>query len=575
MTRLSRHIPLALALTYFLVVATVFLARPGFSSEEAVTALTVEDYLLGLAGRAPPGVERTWLPPNLNSLEGSTLPAVLSVAMGIFGGSVFVFRFVHVLFSLGTLLCVHAVVRRWFDSTAAAVTVGLLAVSSSFLRATRFGDQRDEVLQIFLFWLGLWFFTKFADRKLVRYLLLGALTWGVAFNAKIMAAGYFAGVLVAAPLIAGPAWRLLREVGLLRTVIPAVLAFLVGAAPYLTARLLDFGETAELTRFTLTGSTDSWDNTSLLSNLGHSAGAVLDLLQGQLTADLLVTRFNPYFPFLAAAALLGLALIYATTRPRRGLRAVLFLGVTYAVLLVTTNLHPAKHADPFYVLMLHPLAEVLVGVFASFLIVLIPRRVVGWILAAALVVPTLVAEVVVSADYLHQIRAGRIVGEYDPLIYDVHEALEADETVEVYSLTQFMVYNLYYLSDREMALPIAGGWPKSTKDDKWTAHHWTGDEGVHTQAAVFALHFDQTDAERRDRTRVVVQRSHIPGDEQIWLDEYLALGEEMRARDHRLRLRHEFADDTDPIWYATYEIVPIGSAAPVDGGEVVEPVAHE
>lgn len=573
--RLARHLPLALSVAYFLAVATLFLARPGFSSEEAVTALTVEDYLLGLAGKAPAGVQRTWLPPELNSLEGSTLPAVLSLAMGIFGGSVFVFRFVHVLFSLGTLLCVHAVVRRWFDATAAAVAVGLLAVSSSFIRATRFGDQRDEVLQIFLFWLGLWLFMKFADRRLCWYLYLGAFVWGLALNAKIMAAGYFAGVLVAAPLFAGPAWRTLRAAGLSRTIAPTAAAFFAGAAPYLIARVLDFGETAELTRFTLGGSTDSWDNTSLIANLGQSLLTVIDLLQGQLTADLLVTRFNPYFPFLAAVAVVGLVVIYATTRSRRGLRAVLFLLVTYAVLLATTNLHPAKHGDPFYVLMLHPLAEVLVGAFASFLVLLIPRKPAAWLLVGALIVPTAVAEVVVGADYLHQIRHGRIVGEYDPLVYEVLEALEEDETQEVYSLTQFLIYNLYYLSDREIALPVNGDWPKAARGEEWVAYHWAGSETMQTQAAAFARHYDATAPEDRARVRVLVHRCHEPGQEQVWLDEYKALRAELRARDHRMRLRHEFDDGTDSTWYAVYEIVPIGSAAAVDGGQVVEPVAHQ
>lgn len=555
MHRFTHKQPLILVTVYFLLVCTLFLGRPGFSSEEAYTALTVEDYLLGFSGQPVEGVGRVWLPPNLNTLEGSTLPAVLAVFMGIFGGSVFVFRFVHVLFSLGTLLCVHGVLRRWFGARAAMISVVLLAVNTTFIRATRFGDQRDEVLQIFLFWLGLWLFQRFAARGLVRYLYAGAFVWGVALNAKIMAVGYFAGVAVASPFLAVAAWRALREARWWRTLVPTALAFALGSAPYIHARVLDFGETSRIATDTLMGESVAWSNTAFLANTGQSLGFVLDLLRGQMGADLLWTRFNPYHPFLVMLAVVGLIALYPRWRRKGWGCRLMFLAVCYTVLLATTNLHPSRSADPYYVIMLLPLAEVVVGVFVSALIDAVPRRGLAVALAVALVAPTVVAEVVVGADYLHQIRTGRITGEYDPVVYEVFEELQRQDPAEVYSFTQFLGYNLYYLGDRRFQLPVSAQWPKRVAGDKWAGDAWVGSEGQIQQSAAFLHRFEHTPPGERGRIRILVQRSHDPDADGRWQGEFSSFTAQLVERGYRPEIGRTFDNPWSPISYGLYTLV--------------------
>ncbi len=556
----------ATAVAVFAAAALVHLDAPGLSNEEAVTALVVEDYLARIRGDAPIRGPADLLPPSLNPFEGSTLPALLTAVQIVFGRSVFVFRALHPVLAICTLLVVYVTVRTAFGRPHAVFSVVLLACSTTLLRAARFGDQRDELLQILLFWLGLMLLQRFGDRGRLGWLAAAGLVWGLALNAKILAVGYLGGAAVAALVLRTRLLPLARaaDVGWVRSALCIGAAFAAGAAPYVAPLLLRPARLGGLAGpLLVTGPAHGgWDNRDLLANAWTRAGHVADLLASEVAADLVPTPSNPWFPWLVIAALLGLTALGLRGRlSARAASCLLFIGITHGVLVLTMMVSPSGHGDAFYVLALLPVPQLAVGLAAGELATARPRRHVGTAVAVALLVPALALEVRIGATYLRAIRDGTIGGEYSPAVYRVAEELDRLETRRLYSLSEFMAYNLVYLSEGRVSLPVTAPWPKPVGGDEGNPDP-AADAEVHSTAMLHHADFLALTDDQRRTTLLLARDTPRPRRDLPWS---MALVEMRRllAEDAWQLDRVEHIRTADPDQtYALYRLLPVPPPSP-------------
>ncbi len=112
------------------------------------------------------------------------------------GASLWSVRVAYVLCSFVSLLSVFYVLRRWFDDWVGAIAVLLLAVDPVFIVFTRVGAERDEIIQICLFWTGLMFIELSVSRQRKIFFYLSGFCFGLALWAKMLFLGYLFGVVV-------------------------------------------------------------------------------------------------------------------------------------------------------------------------------------------------------------------------------------------------------------------------------------------------------------------------------------------------------------------------------------------
>lgn len=129
---------------YFFVCASLFLGRlaldtnDSFECVHALMLLQQKDF--------------AEFPESLMTMpyEGHLAAYLLVPLFAIFGPSVFTGRFIYVMFSFFSLISIFYVCKRWFNRSVALVVIFLLGINTNFIRCTRIGSSRDEILQISL-----------------------------------------------------------------------------------------------------------------------------------------------------------------------------------------------------------------------------------------------------------------------------------------------------------------------------------------------------------------------------------------------------------------------------------------
>lgn len=429
--------------------------------DEAHLALDVSGYLERLP-RA--GFSLHIIPRLSNEYEGSTLSMIIALAFSLFGESVFVLRAIHVLFGLGALICIHYVVSRWFNRRTAFFTILLLSINSTFIRAARIGNFRDEIFQIFLFWLGLAFIQRCFENKHRINLYAAGLIFGLAFNAKVMFLGYAVSGLIALFLFWPSAKKFLLD-RIFRgwgRVIGFGFSFLLGALHFILFHLLSGFTSFEWVWKNFSGSNHGWNNLHLFRNLETRLTDFRFLLESQTVADSITTPPNLVMPVMFA---LVLVTVLVLGLPRKssfsGIHRIYFFLVMYSILLVLTCFIPALHSSGHMIVMI-PIVELTVAFFINVIFEYLkrgtPQILLGILLSLLLVLPHVSIETQILKQFILRVKCGESSGEFSSLLYNVADYLEKNNYRKVYSFTDFISMNVVFVTGGKIACP--GDWPR-------------------------------------------------------------------------------------------------------------------
>jgi len=437
---LSGWLLLASALGYFLTVASLFLDKPGLETNEAFPG---NDYLEILQGPKR-GLEYSLM---THYYEGTTVALLLIPLSAIFGFSVFLLRFIHIVFSIGSLLSIHFVTSRLFSPRIAIWTTLLMAFSPVFIRCTRIGNCRDEILMIFLFWFGLALATLAHETKKARWLYAAGFVMGIGLWTKIMFLGYLVG-LGGALLVLGRRGLFPLRDRLFSTRIRVVgfaVSFLIGSLPFWTYNVLTNGKTFTSLWKNLWTPTYQRNNLDLLGNLGHRLANLWSIITQAISTDSAATTGTNYVATVFFLISLGLVLGYLCFGKRAIVDKRMTLGCLagYTILFVLTSFTPGPR-EPLHLAILFPAFQLIAAIAVSITTGACDGfRVVRRILPCLLIVPLLVSDAHGTVKYLSSISRGEISGYYDVVIYDIAKFLSRDEPddepVTVFALSEYRI----------------------------------------------------------------------------------------------------------------------------------------
>lgn len=313
-----------------------------------------------------------------SSYKGKVSSFPEAIFFKIFGSSVFTLRFVQVLFSLGSLMCIYYVCSRNFNRFVGIFTILLLGIDSSFIRVTRIGNMQDAVLQIFLFWLGIALIQLYMDKKRRAFLYTSGFVFGVALWAKLMFLGYFLGALAGFLVFGKKSYVFLRKKIFKKKLDIAVFiaAFILGSAPLLIFNIFNHWPivTSILNSFkdhSTNIHASGWNNMNFLHNFKIRVGNFHDLLNSQISGDGMSTLKNNVNLLLFYLSF-SVVLLYLLLAEKGALskNKISFFIITYGVLLSLSCFIPeGGSCDPAHVVILLPIVQIVEALFFSLIII--------------------------------------------------------------------------------------------------------------------------------------------------------------------------------------------------------------
>ncbi len=350
----------ALSLAFFIAASFACVRSQGIHEDDGRRGLHTLEFLSQLAHPAsqPWRLMESYYVGTLNSF-------LLMPSIGLLGPTRLALRLPYILLALAAMGLMFVSLRRLFQTPTALLAICLLAVNSSWIRPVRLGGYREEVLQVFLFWL---MFTLLVVPRRPRW-DLAAFTAGLALWAKIMFAGYLVG-LAAAVAVFGPVWNPAGQKGLARwRALPAAaMGLALGLAPLLYWNYANGWATFQKLFLALGRPADGevlCDNLHVLAALWERLLQLIDLLTSQITLLDFDGAYNPvanwlYFA-LFFAALAGVA-AFSLSRAGSPLyqRRMGFLLVLYGVLFLCTIQAPVTRFAGHLTILL-PLPEITIA----------------------------------------------------------------------------------------------------------------------------------------------------------------------------------------------------------------------
>ncbi len=397
-----------------------------------------------------------------------TLNSFLLVpTIGLLGPTPVALRLPYIVLALAGMGLMFLVLRRLLQMPTALLAVCLLALNSTWIRSARLGEFREEILQIFFFWLVL------ALLLLPRrpQWVFAAFVTGVALWSKIMFVGYLAGMALAVMMF-GPLWEDGRAAagpprrGVAGT---SVLAFLAGLLPWLWWNYVNGWTTVKMLLHAVGRAQEDrflCDNTHLGANLLERLFHLLELLSSQIAYFDLDGVANPGADearlFLVVFSTVGIAVFLASRPKLRAERKALgFFAVVYTTMFLCSCYAPVLRL-PGHLTILLPGPEIAVAFF--FCRVLSFPPVMPWLrsLVAAWMTVCVGTEGVIMVRVLDRIHHGRIDDfRRSPAMFPLARALRDEQAKTLVTFCSEMGYNLGYLcGDRmEVHYSVAAGPP--------------------------------------------------------------------------------------------------------------------
>ncbi len=442
------------ALLFFVAASLLFIGRQGLHDDEGSRGV----HALGFFHNLDNPVIRNW-----HFMEsyyiGSVNSLLLVPGVRVLGAVPLAVHLPFVVLGLGAMGLVFLSLRRLFHTPVALLTVCLLAVNSTFIRVVRNGGCREEILQIFLFWLVM--ALLLVPRRPWR--VGAAFAAGLALWTKVMFLGYLLGMGAAVAAFGAP-WKERGAAGEAArgggwAAVPAcAAAFAAGLAPLLYWNAVNgwetFGRLFHAFWRTRGPAAALCDNAHFACNLQERLFHLLQLLTSQIPFDdldgIADAGFNPVYLFLAVASAAGV-LVFLAARPaaRPDRDRLGFFAAVYAVLFVCTCFAPVgRYAG--HLAILFPFPELVVAFCFCRVLAVRPGGggAAAWArpLAAACIVAHAAAEMAVTARVIDGIRRGR-AADYavSPAMFPIARALCAGQAQSLVTFCNEMGLNVGYL----------------------------------------------------------------------------------------------------------------------------------
>lgn len=381
----------------------------------------------------------------------------------IFGPTVFAIRFTQVMFSLGSIACVYYVCRRWFNNYIGITSALLLSVNPVFIWATRLGAEREEILQIFLFWLGLALIQLYADKKRAKYLYAGFFIFGLALSAKIMFLGYMVGMVAAILLIGKRAVYFIKNRIFYKKYgfLVSIIMFLIGSSFILVYNITSRGETIiRLWKSLLIkgsgaefGSKFGTNNMDFINNISHR---FLDF-KSILTESIFLGYNNIVNLRLFLFSLLIIIgyLFFSKKQPISKNRIIVLISI-YLFLFLTTSFTPREY-DSANIIILFPAIQIVIAI-SIYLTMSIFKKNIIYMMAVlmSILAPVVYIETSLYSYYLRKLQITGGEGQYSNAVYALVDYLNRNNIKRnIFSVGEWgAIGNVNFLLKERVVAPL-------------------------------------------------------------------------------------------------------------------------
>ncbi|HEX2521949.1 MAG TPA: glycosyltransferase family 39 protein, partial [Terriglobia bacterium] len=435
--KLKRHIPIFLAIGFFLVCSLIRLDLPGLHYDEVF-----------FANAALPGDDGTFIEWSL-SVAGRRVPLMLMHYVGavkaylyapifaLFGASPTTVRLPAVFLGSSSVLLLYLLAKTMFTRRVALAAMWLLASDPTFIFATRL-DWGPLSIGFALKLVALYLLWRWLQEGRLSQLRLAAFALGVGVFDKVVFLWFLLALLIASPLCL---WRQVRQRLSWRAIRTLVVWMLLGALPFVAYNLRERGrtfrqqpvlnrqplETIPLQYSLLKG---TLDGTTLYHFIhGQSLGDWEGLPHPRSRLDSLLCRLGSLAPHnrtcgaYGLAVALGLLPLFWFLGRLRPAGPVGFVVLLFALMVVFIALTP-RATGLQHSIVLYPLPHLLISIVALCCLQLdLPQwpnvaRMVK-LSAAGAVASLLLSHVTVNARYLTALAQTGGLGRWSDAIYEL------------------------------------------------------------------------------------------------------------------------------------------------------------
>lgn len=424
-------------LLFFLLSTIPLLERMGLAYDEAFNGMIALDIIKKL--KAGNWLGADW-PLMLYYYVGMTRNYAIAACIMLFGQSVFALRLSPVIYAACTIPLVNWTVGRWFGKWTGTLCAFLFATHPVLSLSARVGNWREEIMQLFFVWLGLFLLEFSAKQKNRAYLYAGFFVFGVALWAKMMLLGYIAGFTVAALVFLKPTKNLLQKhlrVGP-QSLWGCLFFLCAGALPLIYHNIRERGETIAklLSAFLHKENLIEYNNFDFLNNLAtrfHDYAFVFSGRIGHFGPAFNMPE-NHLFTTASVLAIVCLPFMVLFCKKLSHLRTkVLFAFICYAVLFVLTCFVPNSYM-PGHVLIIAPFPSFAIALFLTSLTKLANRKTATTLVVVFLAVNTAV-QTRIAASILTGIKQGRGYGFYSPAVNDAAKYMKQEGITRFVAIT--------------------------------------------------------------------------------------------------------------------------------------------
>jgi len=374
----------------------------------------------------------------------------------MFGPTVFAIRFTEVMFSLGSIICVYYVCSKWFNYYIGLLSALLLSINSVFIWTTKLGAEREEILQIFLFWLGLTLIQLYIDKKRKRYLYGGFFVFGVALSAKIEFLGFMVGISASILLFGKNALNFIKNriFDKRYNILTSITMFLLGSSLILAYNVTSRGETiVRLWKILIEGSELGVNNLDFINNVSRR---LLDFKS--LLTDSIFLRYNNIINLILFlfSLLIIISYLFFLKKPSISKNRTIFLINTYLFLFLTTAFAPRSY-DHAVIVIMFPIIQIIIAISTYLIINLFKKNKICMIVVfLILFIPAIYTEVNLYNNYLYKLRITGGEGHYSNAVYALVDYLNGNNIKRnVFSVGEWgAVGNVNFLMKDKVVTPL-------------------------------------------------------------------------------------------------------------------------
>jgi 4-amino-4-deoxy-L-arabinose transferase-like glycosyltransferase len=437
--------------SYFFVFSSVFLDRLALDTNESFEGLHALKVLQHkkMAGGLP------WMFMSLE-YEGHLVAYLLVPVFAIFGPSVFMARFIYVLFSLVSLICIFYVCKRWFNRGVALTAIFLLGINTTFIRCTRVGSLRDEILQISLIWLGIALIQLYIDRKNKFYLYASGFIFGLALWAKIMFLGFLLAAVIAFSFFGKRGINFLRNRIFLskKDLTGFLLMFVVGSSPFVMFNIMLKNETFRyLWRHFWNPTVYGYNNLAVFKNISLRVGDLYKILLNGIGPETLSYTKN-YFHLILFLVSLLVVLFYIVFSKQSPIskNKLKFLIFAYSILFILTCFVPQNRIIE-HVILLFPFVQIMEAV-AIFLFFLFFKNIIfPLVFILTILCPYVVLEFYTISRFLSDIDNRRGIINFSSMINDIASYAQKNKIGKLFAMSENLLdCNVDFITNLEVGV---------------------------------------------------------------------------------------------------------------------------